>query len=320
MRVMSEKLLSLIKQNKTVNEISSELNLSNKQIYNILRLIVSKGFDFDREYYDNGDIIYSPKNPLIQDKQDNKNATIITQPGKNDFRAIVISDLHIGNSLQRLDSIKRVYDYCAKEGIHNIFICGDLIDGTYGQSEKIIEEPEKQIDFFIKNYPFDKSILNYAILGDHDFSSLYYCSQNLAGVLYNYRHDIVPIGYQLGHINIKNEKIILMHKFSNKFKKCNSNLTKITDFRKKLILQGHYHSEFSVESIKTNYVALIPSLSDIRDMSKEKCPVAIKLQIVFHKNVFSSLEFTPLLIGDTVIPKEEDKAYVKWNSPGRRHF
>lgn len=318
MKDITEKLLTLICQNKTINEISDELKLSNKQIYNILRMITSKGFELNRNLYDNGDIIYKPKSTIIQEKRNNE-VSIISKPGNNIFTAVVISDLHIGNSLQRLDAIKKVYDYCAKEGIHNIFICGDLIDGTYGQSEKIIEDPEKQIDFLLKNYPFDKSILNYAVLGDHDFSSLYYCSQNLSVALENYRHDIVPIGYQLGKINIKNDKIVLMHKFSRKFKKCIFNIPQTNEFHNSLILQGHYHSEFNIKPIKTNYIASIPSLSDIRDMNKEEYPSAIKLQIRFRKNIFSTVEFNQLLIEDKVIPSE-DKIFVKCRSKGRRYY
>ena len=112
MRDMSTHLFELIKKELTINEICELLNLSNKQIYNILRMIENKGFEFDRKYYDNGNIIYKPKSNIKPIKQTNY-VDIITE-NNNDFTAVAISDLHIGNEKQRLDAINKVYDYCAK--------------------------------------------------------------------------------------------------------------------------------------------------------------------------------------------------------------
>ena len=54
----TRKLLDLINQGKTASEISSEMGISNRQLFNRLTMIRNKGFDFDRKYYDTGDIIY----------------------------------------------------------------------------------------------------------------------------------------------------------------------------------------------------------------------------------------------------------------------
>lgn len=301
MRDMSAKLFELINQKSTINEICKELSLSNRQIYNILRMMENKGFEFDRGYYDSGNIVYTPKTTLDTSPQKRYMNIIVENPDK--FTAVAISDLHIGSKNQRLDAINKVYDYCVKEGIHIIFICGDLIDGTYG-GEKLIKDPEKQIEFLLNNYPFDHSILNCAILGDHDYSALKVASQNLATALKNYRHDIVPVGFGLGEINIKKGKIVLMHKFNHKYEKDYNKITSSTILHNDLVLQGHYHNPFGIKNVKSNYIVDVPSLSDMRQLEKEPFPSAVKIEIEFNKDYYSQINFSKLLIKDDVLIDE----------------
>ena len=298
MRDMSEKLFELIKQKLTIAEICKALSLSNRQIYNILRMMENKGFEFIRQYYDNGNIVYTPKTMIDTSSQKRYMNIIAENPDK--FTAVAISDLHIGSKDQRLDAINKVYEYCVKEGIHIIFICGDLIDGTYG-GEKLIKNTEEQIRFLLNNYPFDHSILNCAILGDHDYSVLKETSQNLATTLKNYRHDIVPIGFGLGEINIKKGKIVLMHKFNHKYQKDYDKIVSETILHNDLVLQGHYHSPFMVQkNIKSNYIVNVPSLSDMRDLKKEPVPSAIRIEIQFYKDYYSQVNLNKLLIKDSI--------------------
>lgn len=319
MSVRSELLFELIKQKLTINEICEQLQLSRKQIYYNLRMMEDKGFEFNRQYYDNGDIIYTPKTIITQNNQ--KNYVDIITGNSNTLRAVAISDLHIGNKKQRLDAIDKIYDYCAKEGIHIIFICGDLIDGTYGKGDKLIKNPEQQIEFVLNKYPYDHSILNIAVLGDHDYSVAESASQNLAVALKNYRHDIIPIGFGLGEININKGKIVLMHKFGYKYQKEFDKITSANNLHNDLILQGHYHSPFKIKNIKSNYIVNIPSLSDIRDFNIEPFPSAVKIEIEFHKNHFSRANFSKLLINDNVLVDEKcESIKLKTKGLGKRFF
>ena len=46
MSVIMEKLLSLIESGKTIEEISAIMNLSFKQIYNLITILQNKGMEF----------------------------------------------------------------------------------------------------------------------------------------------------------------------------------------------------------------------------------------------------------------------------------
>lgn len=203
------KLLELLKQEKTANEIAKELKISNKQLFKRLLKLKNIGFDFKRKYYYNGDIVYSLYNDVPLQSQNS--VDIITSPEEQEFEAIVISDLHIGSTDERLDLLNKIYDYCVKNNIHTIFNAGDIIDGMFGRCDKMHDNIFDQIEYAIEKYPFDKRILNYAVLGNHDFNPLLKNGKDLALVLQNYRHDIIPVGYGTAEINIKNDKIVLRH-------------------------------------------------------------------------------------------------------------
>ena len=168
-------LIQLLNEKKTCNEICSILNLSNKQLFNNLTNLRNKGFVVKQKYYSNGVISYKPifsikeLNHYLNTKQ---HVNIITSHKETEFRCLAISDLHFGNSLERIDLLDKAFDYCINNGIHIIFCCGDLIDGTFTKEQQSIEDTFLQIEHFIKDYPIDKNILTFGVAGDHDKSAL----------------------------------------------------------------------------------------------------------------------------------------------------
>ena len=66
-----------------------------------------------------------------------------------------------------------------------------------------------QIEYFIKKYPYDKSINNFMIFGNHDYHSLHFDGFDISKTIKNSRYDIIPIGFGQGNVNVKNDNIIL---------------------------------------------------------------------------------------------------------------
>ena len=58
MSAVMEQLLTLIENGKTINEISTIMNLSFKQIYNLITILENKGMTFQRKYYSDGTMLY----------------------------------------------------------------------------------------------------------------------------------------------------------------------------------------------------------------------------------------------------------------------
>lgn len=278
-------LLKLINEGKTIKEISEETNFSHKKIWTMLSLIKNKGFEFDRVIHYNGDIIYNPKKTFIETP--NNSVDLITSHEDKDIEAIVISCLHIASIMERPDLLTDLYEYCAKEGINIIMIAGDLIDGTFGKYDKIYDNVSDQIDYLLKVFPFDKNILNFVTLGDHDLSALENYGQDIRKVLENYRHDIVSLGYGVGQINIKNDFVLLRHRcpkfdcmMQNELSKC-------------LALDGHTHKDLSYRAYPNNFVNIkLPSFSDFSEL-----PTALRMKLEFKNGKINYGSFQQIFFG-----------------------
>ena len=266
MKQRTIELINLLEEGKTCNEICNTLGISNKQLYTYLTNLKNKGFFYNRKYYATGDITYKPLATTINSSTNNEN-TIITSTTQNIFKCLAISDLHFGNLLDRVDLINKVFDFCKQNDIHIIFCCGDLVDGTFTKGIQKIQRYYEQLDYFAKNYPFDKNILTFAVLGDHDYSGLLCYHQSIIELLKNYRHDIVLGNFNNSFVNIKNDKIHLFHHIDNgSMIKSNSSI----------ILHGHAHKN-STEYKDSHLVIHVPSLSNIND----SLPTILELNFEF---------------------------------------
>lgn len=269
-------LLELLKSEKENHEICEKLKISPQQLYEDLLKLKTRGIPQTRKYYSDGSIRYknvSNIEKMIQLKQFIENKTIITDMKENNLKILVISDLHFGNELERLDLINRAYNYCAKNDIHIILCGGDFIDGTFAKGNQKIADPYQQMEYFIKNYPYDKSILTFGVAGDHDISLLEKAYIDIIEVCNNFRHDIIIGGYSNTSINIKNDKIHLYH---SKFQY--GKYIKISETDAPIILHGHSHKYLT--EIKNNALNItLPSLSGILHLM----PSALEMNLYFDK-------------------------------------
>ncbi len=252
MTEMNQKIFDMIAKNASVNEICSVTGLSNKQLFYRLNMFKIKGFNFSRKYYSDGEICYKLDKGFTKEKE----ISLITKPSEQELKVIFLSDLHLCSEKQRLDLLHQVYELCVKEGIHVIINGGDLIDGLIGPSKKMFDSYEKQIEYALKNHPFDKNILNFICLGNHDIKALETTGQDLETVITNKRHDIISLGYGCGVLNIKNDTIIVIHP--------NTPIKEEIQTKQvgRITLYGHGH--IMANTMENNSLKIsLPSLSDV---------------------------------------------------------
>lgn len=287
------KLLDLIDKEYTVNEIVSELNISREQLYKCFRSLKKWGMDFNKKCYSSGDFIYVPKKEIYLPSN---SVDIITEPKTDSFRAMILSDLHIGSRLENQLAWQKVYNYCIVNNIHIIIIVGDFVDGIkIGKEEdKLHNNPFEQMEYAARNYPFDSGILSFIIMGNHDIDLLLSYGIDFCEYLKNFRHDIIPIGYGRGRINIKNDKILLTHPLGIGIP-CEHDLS--SNF---LLLKGHHHFFKTIIGANGSCSLSVPSLSNIFTSENEFMPGAIDLSIKFREGYFDIMHFEHLLIGEKV--------------------
>ena len=134
-----QKLINLLYKRETCNTIAGRLGISNKQLYNKILALSNKGFNLSRKYFSNGQIVY--KVPEVYDDSlqlSSSTNTIYSLQEERDIKMLLISDLHFGNELERIDLVDRAFEYCVKNGIHIILCTGDMIDCLPSKSKKNI--------------------------------------------------------------------------------------------------------------------------------------------------------------------------------------
>ncbi len=242
MTEIEEIILNLINEEKTLNEIASILWESPRQIHQKIIKLKSEGYIIGFNCYDDGNINY---------KENNYNErSLKINLCKDNFKALVISDMHIGNEYENLEYIYKAYEYARDKDIHIILNCGDIIDGNFSKGNQNIENIDKQIDRVLEKYPYDKHILNIICLGNHDITSLEY-GRDINQAL-KIRPDFIPLNYGISLINIGKDQFIIKHPILTKF-----NLPS-----NKLVLKGHSHKA-GVKINSNNFIINVPPLSDL---------------------------------------------------------
>ena len=285
---LSKKLIELINKNKNINEICELLNLERQQVYKEIERLKEQKYEFEREYHYNGNMKY-----LLQKQQSNRHQRInlITKNTENKLTFMLISDIHYGNVNDRIDLLYKIYDYCNNKNIHIIINAGDLIDGISTGNNRRILTLEDQIKGIIKEYPFDNSILNFICLGNHDIESLQNKELELSTILNRERQDLIPLGYKLGCINVKNEKIYVNHFIKNFKTECISG--------NYFILKGHSHIASYTQ--KNGFTSIhIPTLSNLNNSEYCPFPGAMIMQLTFENGYFKEAHFDQLIIGDKI--------------------
>ena len=167
---MSEKqqeLIELLKNQVTIDDLSTWFGLSQKQVYQRIVSLQNKGYSILRKDFANGKVQFG-----LTDEEINvsNNMILYTLPYTNSLRVIVSSDTHLGNTNQNLKALNEEYNYAKKNNINVIFGCGDLLNGlcTTFCGRVIDKKYNEQLEKALKNYPYDPSIINYTTLGNHD--------------------------------------------------------------------------------------------------------------------------------------------------------
>ncbi len=277
-----EIVLQLIRENKTYNDLIKDSGLTIKELYKVLNNIKSKGYLIEKKYYYDGEIKYSINNNLDV-PIDN---ILLTSKSDNDLEFMIISDLHFGSLYETPKLINSIYEYCTNKNIHIILNGGDFIDGEVNLVNTKLS-PIKQIDHALKVYPTSPEIINYLVLGNHDYSMLVNYGMDISSVIKERREDMVPLGYGEGIVKVKNDQIVLQHPLLYKASNNGS-------YSKTIIIRGHGH-EPKIILDTSNLVIYAPSLSNL-NFNKCHFPGAIHLKVKMRCGLIEYVYIEELLV------------------------
>ena len=295
-----EVILNLIKSNKTLDEIESITGLSLNDICKSLKKIKEKGYLITKKYYYDGEIEYGI-NRFIENPSDN---VLLTSKNENEFKFMIISDLHFGSLYETQKLLNLIYDYCTNNNIHIILNAGDFIDGEVNiANTKIL--PIKQIYHSLKVHPISSNIINFLILGNHDYSMLINHGIDISKVIMDKREDIIPIGFGEGILKIKNDQIVMQHPLL--YKTSNNG-----NHSKTIIIRGHGHAP-KINLDTSNLLIYAPSLSKL-NFNKSHFPGAVYLNIKMRCGLIENAYIEELtIINNKIYVTNELNLYVGHN-------
>lgn len=166
-----------------------------------------------------------------------------------DNKIIIISDTHIGSELENISYIDLVYEFATKNNINKIIHCGDLFQSNIKPVSKHFVNQEKQIEHFIKEYPYSRNITTYITYGNHDLH-LFNRIENGLNLLKE-RKDLKPLGFKRTYIKWLNNTISICHE-------CPKYRLQIPNLNSFLVLHGHRHNL----KVTNNGSIFVPTLSD----------------------------------------------------------
>lgn len=300
-----EQIIDLIKNGVTFQELGDALKLNEQELLARINHFRNYGFLIEPNYdFDAATKLYLGRS--FESVKSNVNMAI--HAGSR-IRFIAISDTHLGNVNDRLDFVKRIYEYAARQGIHVILHIGDLLenyttDVRYRNMLKM-KDPIKAAKYVINEYPKDKSITNYILGGNHDFRSVMNSGIDALYLISQSRPDMVSLGYKLATIEVNGNYIGLHHPFLHREETSIDNEIK-QEFKQdkpSFVLRGHTHTNLyymNGSSLGDSYpVIFVPAMCCDK---ADRIPGALDIEVSFQGNKMSRLEVQLLAVEPRVLP------------------
>jgi len=176
--------------------------------------------------------------------------TINLKIGKT-YKFAAIGDTHLCSNHEMLDELKTFYEICKKEGVTDVYHCGDIVAGQKifrGQEHQVHTfGAENQVDYFVKNYPKVDGITTHFITGNHDYIYYKIAGVDIGHMVEERREDMVYLGPFQADVMWKGIKLIrLMHPDGGLSYARSYKLQKIIEQipsgeKPRILLAGHYH-------------------------------------------------------------------------------
>lgn len=280
-----DEILKCILDEMLTEEILEKLNITDEELKKYTWKLKRDGHHLVRLFNYDGTQRYA-----IQ-KSPSYLTHILDVPETGIFRALGVSDYHIGSRKENLKYINMVYNYARQNDIHIIFNCGDLIEGMMNYSYH--DSYYEQISHLLDEHPFDDRILNFIIFGNHDEDLIKNTGLDFQTILGEKRTDLIPLGYGIQKIGIGNENIVLCHRAQ-----------KVKNVYAKLILTGHGHKTKFISDGKSITLCLPTVSNDV----KQGFPAGfIDISLTMNDGFFDKGKFIQyMFLKNQIIPTSEN--------------
>jgi len=196
----------------------------------------------------------------------------------------VISDTHMGATIEQLHLINDFYQKAYERGITRILHCGDVVDGDYRQCRPghpyalFAEGFTEQYQNVVEYYPKIEGIETYFVTGSHDETHMNNGGADMGIILSELRNDLHYLGHDSAIFMAgkrRNVPISIDHPGGGVAKahsyKTQEALNKLDPGTKpKIYLQGHFHKSYYM-MYRNVHAFLVPCITGLSGfMAKNK--------------------------------------------------
>ena len=150
-----------VKKTRTLDELAAASKIDKDVLAKTIAGLKEEGFGIDLD----GETVVRRGTPEGPGK-----VSMVARFGRH-MKFALVSDTHFGNKNSRQDALEGFYDVAEKEGVKEVFHCGDLTDGVnvfLGQQQEQSKYGEDdQIEDVVKHYPRRKRMVTNFITGNH---------------------------------------------------------------------------------------------------------------------------------------------------------
>lgn len=283
--------VNLLNKGKSLHDIKHILGISYDKMLDILKRLKTDVLLFSSLYNYDSNIEFTNFYSLF----DNNNTYVNKELLDNKIRLMLISDLHLGNVNDSIIATDLMYDYCIKNNINIVLNLGDFFEGAYKNKVNKFEKFDKQIEYALNKYPYDKNIYNFLVLGNHDVSLILDEKIDLKKIINEKRKDIIVTGIGRSNLFLNNFHFRMDHEVSR------IKVDPVSKFENGIILKGHSH-KYKVIVSDQSMVIYVPSLSNV--VTNQLCsffPDMIDMTIRINNNYIDYIILSHYIIYDNKI-------------------
>lgn len=208
---VQEKLLKLIKKEKSVEAVARSLEISETQVLGLVNLLKEQGINIVEQKKNGG--IYIINQGESRESLASKD---FETDDNREFRFLLISDTRLGSKYQQLSELNNLYQIADEMGIDTVIHCGNLSAGLYPikspyADTNFADDTQEQIDYIVENYPYVEGIKTYFITGKTDNQHLTKNGINIGRRIEDQRKDMVYLGNTSCTVNIDKAHMMLMN-------------------------------------------------------------------------------------------------------------
>lgn len=208
---LKEKLLKIIKKEKSISSVASSLGISETQVLGLVNLLKEEGINVvEQKKYDGIYIISQGESG------ESYNSKEFDTDESHEFRFLLISDTRLGSKYQQLSELNNLYQIADNLGIDTVIHCGNLSAGLYPIKSPYVEtnfadDTNEQIDYIVDNYPYVEGITTYFITGKTDNQHLSKNGVNIGRHIESRRPDMKYLGNTSCIVNIDKAKMMIIN-------------------------------------------------------------------------------------------------------------